>query len=276
MVSLPRKAGASLMIKAVTLGILQGLTEFLPVSSSGHLVLAQSLLGMDAPGITLEVVLHVGTILAVLAVYGQDLVGIARGILSRDSAFRMRESRRLALWIILGSAPAAVVGIGLKSQVEVLFNSVLAVGVSLIMTGVILQASGGKTRGNRRAEGLGPAGALWVGLAQAAAIVPGISRSGATVGAGLHLGLRPPEAARFSFLLSVPAVAGAALVDVLDASWSAFPATFLLAGALSAFISGYAAIRVLLWVLGRGRLRAFSYYCFALGFLAITWHFAWA
>jgi undecaprenyl-diphosphatase len=264
------------MIKAVTLGILQGLTEFLPVSSSGHLVLAQDLLGMDAPGITFEVVLHVGTLLAVLAVYGRDLVGITRGVLGWDTTFRTRESRRLALWIILGSVPAALVGIGLKSHIEVLFNSVLAVGMALIMTGFILWASGGKTKGNRQVASLGPLGAVWIGLAQAAAILPGISRSGATVSAGFHLGLKPPEAARFSFLLSVPAVAGAALVDALDAPWDGFSASFLLAGALSASLTGYAAIRVLLWVLARGRLRAFSYYCFALGLLAITWHFAGA
>lgn len=260
------------MIGAVLLGVLQGLTEFLPVSSSGHLVLAQRLLGMEFPGITFEVAVHLGTLGAVLIVYGQDLLGIAGGVFGLGTPQEIRRARQLALFLVVGSAPAAVAGIGLKHTFEGLFGSIAAVGVSLLITGIVLMFAGSRVRGTQSAPQLGLMGCLVVGFAQALAIAPGISRSGATVSAGMTLGLRPDEAARFSFLLSVPAVAGAGLVDLLDASWDAFSGSVLLGGALSALVSGYVAIRVFLWILGRGHLRGFSYYCFFLGSMAIAWH----
>ncbi len=260
------------MIDAVLLGILQGFTEFLPVSSSGHLVLAQRLLGVEFPGITFEVAVHLGTLGAVLIVYGRDLLNIAGGVFGLGAPEETRRARHLALFLAVGSIPAAIAGIGLKGTFESLFGSIAAVGVSLLITGIVLRSAGSRVHGRRSAPQLGLTGCLVVGLAQALAIAPGISRSGATVSIGMTLGLRPDEAARFSFLLSVPAVAGAGLVDLLDASWDVLSGSVLFAGTLSALVSGYVAIRVLLWVLGRGHLRGFSYYCFFLGSLAIAWH----
>jgi undecaprenyl-diphosphatase len=253
---------ASLLVLAV----LQGLTEFLPVSSSGHLVLGSELLGLrSVDGVLVTVALHAGTLVAVLAVYGRDLLAILRRALRGQAG---------ELWLLLvASLPAALVGIGLGEQLEPLFESPDAAAAGLLATAAILLAG---ERARRRAipEVEGPSAegpaqapltlgqATVVGLAQALAILPGISRSGATISAGLLCGVDPARAARFSFLLSLPAVGGAtllelgALEDLPDESLRGIG----LALVISALV-GLAALRLLLVALRRGSFPWFAGYC---------------
>lgn len=274
---------------AVALGILQGLTEFLPVSSSGHLVIAETLLGVKPPGVTFEVALHVGTLLAVLLYFGRDVwlilrsVGLAlagRGPRGGDrwSAWREDPNCRLAWLVVVASLPAAVAGLALKPLFEALFFSPFTVAVMLLLTGALLWLADVRRGGPvRAAASLGAAEAFAVGVLQAAAIAPGLSRSGATIAGGVLLGVERADAARFSFLLSLPAVAGAAAVSFVSAGAAGAAGadvgmTAFVLGAAAAAVSGYVAIAALLQVLRRGRLIGFSFYCWAVGLLLLVAH----
>jgi undecaprenyl-diphosphatase len=210
------------MLEAILLGILQGLTEFLPISSSGHLVLGEHALGFSRGGsdILFEVLLHLGTLLAVLVAYRHD-VGELLTVLWPSAARRLapeERARRFRLMgaILVASVPAGVVGLTLKDPISELFGEPRLVAFLLLGTALILFIGDRLRQGDRLAEQSGPGRALAIGLAQALAILPGISRSGSTIVAGLAVGLRPVEAARFSFLIMLPAVSGAALLEFLD------------------------------------------------------------
>ena len=194
--------------EGVLLGFLQGATEFLPVSSSGHLVMGQELLGLEVPGMAFEVALHVATLVSVVVVYRGRIGALLAGVARRD-----REQLRYAGLLVLASVPAAIAGIGFGDFFASLFDSAAVTGVALLVTGcVVWSARGALDRGPAAKPGVRTA--LAMGLAQAAAIVPGISRSGATVVAALWRGVDPREAAAFSFLMSVLAVGGAAVLKV--------------------------------------------------------------
>ena len=252
-------------IDAALLGLVQGLTEFLPVSSTAHLLLAQALLGLDLPGLHLEVAVHLGTLASVLLYYRADLWAMTRGV------FRGGDGRRLLVLGVLGTLPAVVVGLLLKDAVEDLRENPRIAAAGLIAVGLFLLL----TRLARRVAAREPGArdALIIGSAQAvSAIVPGVSRSGSTIGTGMFLGLDPAWAARFSFLLSVPAILGAA---ALDAMGNALPAPSdvpaLAIAAAVAFATGLAAIHVLLRVVARGRLAIFGVYCVVVGVAASVW-----
>jgi undecaprenyl-diphosphatase len=247
----------------VLLGLLQGLTEFLPVSSSGHLVLAQRLLGLDSPGVALEAALHLGTLLAVVIYFWGDVARLAAGSL-RPSG---REERRYVLFLALATLPIALAGFLGRDLLERAFSSPRLVGALLLVTALVLAAAS-LLSPRRRGVVLGDA--IWVGIAQVAALLPGISRSGITISAGLLRGLSPEEAARFSFLLSIPAVAGAGVLGLLDGGGQAGEGAGLLVGALVALASGLGAIHFLLRLLYRGRLWWFSVYCLAVGIVALV------
>lgn len=247
--------------EAVFLGVLQGATEFLPVSSSGHLVMGQALLGIEVPGAGLETVLHAATLLSVVIVYrariGTLLAGIARGD---------RDQLGYAGLLLLASVPAAIAGLGFGGFFEGLFDRPRVAGAGLLVSGCVVWTA-------RRALARGPAGgpgaatALLMGLAQAAAIVPGVSRSGATVVAALWRGVSPSEAAAFSFLMSVAAVGGAALVklpEVVTAGGPLSPAV-LAAGGVAACVSGVAAIRIFRAMLENRSFHRFAPYLWAAG-----------
>jgi undecaprenyl-diphosphatase len=244
-------------LAAALLGLVQGLTEFFPVSSSGHLVLAQALLGLRAEGILLEVMLHVGTALVVVFYYRSKVADLLRPRFDRET-----NAYRLA--ILVGLVPAGVVGILLKEPIEGLFERPGATLLALAATGLFLLATRlapekGRTVTIRIA--------ILIGLAQAVAILPGISRSGATIAAALFLGVRRKEAAEFSFLVSVPAILGAALLTALDLPGAkGETAIFLpaLLGTAVAMLSGYLALRYLVRVVLGGRLHRFGWYCLAL------------
>lgn len=253
--------------QGVILGLVQGLTEFLPVSSSGHLVLAEHLVGLNPPGVFLEVALHVATLASVLVVYGGRLMGLATGVLLGRPA-----DRRYAALLVLATIPAGLVGVTLQGAVEHAFDSLTLVGAGFFATGAILWST--RRRGAQR-ELPGAGGAAGIGGAQALAVLPGISRSGTTVAVGLWLGLSPVRAAEFSFLMAVPAIAGAAVLQLREAAAGASSvgiAPLVLSCAI-ALASGVWAIRVLVALLERGRFHAFAPYCWALGVvtLGVVW-----
>ncbi len=270
--------------KAVFIGIVQGLTEFLPISSSAHLVIFQKMLGFNPPGLSFEIMVHVGTLAAVLLVFAEEVYSMLRSVFEDIREIASRRARlnvllhnpdsRLAVMVAIGSVPAAIVGITAKHVIEELFASVTAVGVFLLVTGTVLYVTRLKTAGRVDILRISPPLALLIGCAQALALAPGISRSGMTISAGLLAGMKRDDAARFSFLLSIPAVSGAALVDVLEslgAHNGGIPFSVLIAGALAAAFSGYFAIRGLLRMVAHGRVYIFAYYTWMLGVLVIIW-----
>ncbi len=270
--------------KAVVLGIVQGLTEFLPVSSSGHLVLGQHLLGFRPPGLVLEVALHLGTLVAVVLVFARDLgrllVGGGRAALALLRGRRVRQVMaeeplaRLLGMLVLASAVTAGVALVGERWFRQAFEHPMVAAVMLLVTGVVLRAAGRAGEGKRSLSGIGGADAAVVGLAQAVAIIPGISRSGSTIAAGLFRGMEREAAARFSFLLSVPAILGAGLLELralaeLGETWPAPPV--LLPAVAAAAVSGVLAISLLLGVVRRGRIGLFAYYCWLVGGAAVLW-----
>ncbi len=258
------------VLQGILLGLLQGLTEFLPVSSSGHLALAEHFFGVESPGVTFEVFVHFGTAMAVVLFFrgriASILVALARCVmrLQHDAA-----EVRLALHLLLGTVPAAAVGYFLAPRIEQAFTSPVLVSVLLIVTGFILWFSG-KLFPGTKARGTW-LDALAIGAAQALAILPGISRSGSTITAGFAVGLERRAAAEFAFLLSVPVIFGAAaasLGDALAAGASSGPALAL--GTLAAFLSALPAIALLLRAVTTGKLSSFAYYCWTVGAVSLA------
>lgn len=255
------------MLIALFWGLIQGLTEFLPISSSGHLVLVPELLGLEGPDLATSAVLHLGTLLAVLAYYRTDLMAMLR-------PRRHPQAGRLIALIALGTVPAAIAGLLLEDPISALFESPALTALALVGTGVILFGASLLPVGGRTTEEMSWADAILVGAAQALALIPGISRSGATISTGLARRAEPGEAARFSFLLAIPAIAGAGLYEALRLEDYGGLDMTVLAGLLAAAVSGYAAIAVLLRALGRFGIRPFAWYCLAVGsgaFVFLTW-----
>ncbi len=263
------------ILEAVILGILQGVTEFLPVSSSGHLALMQHYLGLKEPQVFFDVMLHLGTLGAVIIAYkgsirelaGASILALTNHQFYRRPIFAIRSSNDLKfIWfILLGSVPTGAIAIAFQPQLEELFAKPTIVAMMLMTTGVILQLP--RLRRNT-VEGDCPV-RFWhsplIGIVQGLAITPGISRSGATISLALLLGSSPKQAARFSFLLSIPAILGAVLLKLKDVASISVNPMAVVFGTLTAFVVGYISLRVLLAALDRGKFTGFSYYCFALG-----------
>jgi undecaprenyl-diphosphatase len=259
-------------LQAILLGVVQGLTEFLPVSSSGHLLLGQYFLGLDQDrfGLPFDVALHLGTLVAVVTYFWRDLLRMAGAFvrsLSPGGRDLADPDQRLAYLILASTIPAALIGFFLEGFFEEAVRSPWVVVFNLVLVGVLFivgEAVGSKTR---RADKLRFVEAVGIGLAQAAALVPGVSRSGATITLGLFLGLRREEAARFSFLMSVPIIAGAGslqLAEVAAEGMDRSQAAMFVAGFVSSAVVGYLAIRFFLRFVVHHSLRAFSYYRFGL------------
>ena len=251
---------------ALILGVIQGATEFLPVSSSGHLVLAQELLDSRIEGLVFEVSVHVATLLSILLVYRQRVTTLVVGAVRGD-----REAWRYIGLLVIATVPAAIVGLSLSRQVELAFDSPWVTAVAFLGTGAWLWSSRWALRRPEGAE-LTPGKALLIGLAQALALVPGISRSGATVVAGLWLGLKGREAAAFSFLMAVPAIAGAAILQLPGLGHQrALTLAPLLTGVLAAALTGILAIRVFVSLLERGTFHRFALYVWGVGLAFMAW-----
>jgi undecaprenyl-diphosphatase len=259
--------------QAIILGLVQGATEFLPVSSSGHLVLVPWLLGWPDPGLSFDAVLHLGTLVAVLAALRHDLLDLLHAALAsvrhRDIG---RPEARLLWWLALATLPAASVGLLFEEQFETLFHSPNFVAVFLIVTGCWLALTERLGRKTRNTGDLGWWEALAIGVAQGCAIAPGISRSGSTIGAGLLVGLRREAATRFSFLLATPIILGAGAIQMnrlLEALDPGLGALEVLLGFGAAVLSGYASIQLLLRIVRQRGLLPFSLYCWAAGVFAL-------
>lgn len=252
--------------QGVLLGLVQGLTEFLPVSSSGHLVLAERLVGFTPQGVFFEVAVHVATLLSVLVAYRKRIVELVRGLLNRGE-----ESWRYCGLLLLASVPAGLAGVLLRDYFERSFHSLRALGWQFLFTAALLWSTRWALP---RATGIKvtPTQALLVGVAQAIAIVPAISRSGATIAVALWCGLAAAPAAEFSFLMSLIVIAGSGLLEARHIPAGAHPFTpALLAAFLAAMLSGIWAIRWLVRLLKHQRFHRFAPYCAALGVLCLVW-----
>lgn len=250
--------------QAIILGLLQGLTEFLPVSSSGHLVIVQDFLGVIRTGVTFDIAVHLGTALAVAYYFRDQLWGMARNF-------------RLLALLVVASIPAAVFGFAFQDFLEGLFSQVVAVGFALLVTGTILWLAETYSRQDKAAknmEQISYKDALIIGLGQAVAIIPGISRSGSTIATALLRNVNRESAAEFSFLMSLPVILGAAFLELIDlgSTASSLPVVPILVGLGTAFFSGLAAIYFLLTIIRRHSLKIFSYYTWSLGVVVLLWN----
>lgn len=266
------------IVQAIILGIVQGLTEFLPVSSSAHLVFMTDILHLPQ-NVAFDTVLHLGTLVAVVGYFWKDVVKIISSFISSildifrgkfKEGLKEEPFKKLSWLIIIGTIPAGLVGILFKNQFEALFNSIFYVGIFLIITGILLWAAERVKPGDKDVKDMTLKNAVVIGIFQAIAIAPGISRSGATISAGLFSGLNRELAARFSFLLSIPAILGAALVQMKDISTFDASTTVLIAGFLAAAIFGYLAIKLLLKIIKERTLMIFAYYCWIVGIISIA------
>lgn len=253
--------------EGVILGVVQGLTEFLPVSSSGHLVVAERALGVPRQGVVVEVALHVATLAAVLLVYRSRIWDLLKGLTRNDGG-----ARRYVALLVVATIPAGLAGVLLGDWFQQAFDSLAVVGVDFIVTGAVLWST---RRTAARAVVSEPSwrGAGAIGFAQAIAILPGISRSGSTVAAALWAGVRPTRAAEFSFLMSIPVIAGAAVLELpkLGAGTSGVGTGPLAVSFVAALLAGIAAIKLLVWLLERGAFHRFAPYCWILGAATLAW-----
>jgi undecaprenyl-diphosphatase len=253
-------------ISSAILGFIQGLTEFLPVSSSGHLVVFQEFLPIQGDHIAFDLVLHIGTLLPILWVYRTDISQLFTGLINNPKG----EYARLAMWIVLGSVPTAIIGIGLEDLFEEVFHTPKMVGIAFFITACILFGTKYVTKNDRGLAQMTWKDAVLIGIAQGMAITPGISRSGSTIAAALFLGLRRDLAAKYSFLLSIPAILGGFILKFKDLQESQFDIFPLLIGFICAAFSGYVALRLLLKLVNSGDFSKFSYYLVVVSLLSIV------
>lgn len=259
----------SIYLSLLLLAVVQGLSEFLPVSSSGHLALGQMILGVGEGSLIEDIVLHAGTLVAVLVFYRAALLDLVRGFFGKKAELVDGLSPRLYVGLlVLGNVPAIIVGFTLKDPIEALFTSPWVVFAAMAATAAVLWS----TRRVSRGDGVPAARtAFLIGCAQAVAILPGASRSGWTIAVALWLGLRPEAAARFSFLLSIPAILGALLLQVLDGGASETPAGALAIGFVAAALVGLFALRWLVALVRRMELFRFAIYLCILVVVGAAW-----
>lgn len=269
------------LLEALVLGIVQGLTEFLPVSSSGHLELGKALMGdtsLPEESLMFTVVVHAATALSTVVVYRKDILHILKGLF----AFEWNDETKFSVNIIISMIPAALVGVLFEDFIDSLFSGqILLVGFMLLLTGLLLFLA---DRAKDTGKGVSPGNAALIGLAQAIAIMPGISRSGATISTSVLLGIDRAKAARFSFLMVVPLILGKIAKDLLELVGSSEASANMLnthslvhntnvvplvVGFIAAFITGLIACQAMITIVRRSKLQYFAYYCFAVGILAV-------
>lgn len=268
--------------QAILLGLIQGIAEFLPISSSGHLALFQNILGLadvEHDHMFFDVLLHLGTLAAVFAAYWGEIKAIILEFLTmvhirKLSAGQKADglSRRMIIFIIIATLPLFLV-LPIKDHIEALFSNLLFIGFALLMTGLLLFLSDRFNRGNKTVKNATLLDIILVGCSQAVAVVPGLSRSGTTIAAGMARGFDRQFAVKFSFLMSIPAVLGANILSLIDAiteggiDVSLLP--MYLVGVVIAAVSGYLSIRLLKYISTRGSFGGFSYYCWGAGLVAL-------
>ena len=271
--------------EALILGLLQGLTEYLPVSSSGHLAIGSHILGIEAEeNLMFTVAVHVATVLSTLVVLGGEIIRLVRGTFGPFNAgasglARLNADQRYMLNILVSMIPIFVVGIFFKDAVEWIYGQgLLVVGCCLLVTaGLLAYSYYGKPR---QKESISLLDAFIIGIAQAVAVLPGLSRSGSTIATGLILGNNKAHMAQFSFLMVIPPILGEALLDTIEAAKKGFSAAFgdlsvmaLVVGFVAAFVSGIAACKWMIGIVRRGKLIYFAYYCVAVGAVTLAYHF---
>ena len=264
-----RYYGAMTLFDSLLLGVIQGVAEFLPVSSSGHLVLGRYFLGIDLAAesaLILDVLLHAGSLLAIIIVYRQQWLAMVQGCIKRESS-----SWNQVLLLIIATIPAIIIGLLFKEQFEAMFASVTSVAIALLVTGgILLLSESTKFKGNSSNSAIK---AIMIGLAQAAAIIPGISRSGSTIATARLLGIHKNQAVDFSFMMAVPVIAGASILtlkDMLSTPSIALPLSTLAIGFIASLLASLWAIQFLRnWVQKRG-LHVFAYYVIVLGLLTLV------
>lgn len=251
------------IFEAIILGLVQGLTEFLPVSSSGHLIIFQNLFGMEEPMLTFDIFLHIGTLFAVFVVFWKDIWRLLRRPFCKEVAL-----------LIVATIPVGVVGLLFDDKVAAI-STLTTVGICLVFTGIILFFSD-RLSGKLKIEELSFGKALLVGIMQGIAVLPGVSRSGSTICASLLCGLDRKDAARYSFLLSIIAILGAGLVQsigIVQEHGTLNLSTEYIAGMITAALSGFAAIKFFLKLLEKKSMRFFSYYCWSVAAIILVWNF---
>ena len=269
------------IIQGIIIGIVQGLTEFLPVSSSAHLIFVQEFLGVNEPGIAFDVLVHLGTLVAVVSYFFKDIIEMIKAFFGSlidlfkgrfKEGFKEDSYKKLAWMVIIGTIPVGIVGIAFQSEIEAIFESLTIAAVFLLITAVLLYVSQRLNVGSRDIKDSGIKEAIIVGIGQACAIIPGLSRSGTTISSGLLIGLDKEFAAKFSFLLAVPAILGATVVQ-LDGIETGLDANLLpyTLGFLAALISGYLAISILLKLIREKSLDVFVVYCLIVGASVLTY-----
>lgn len=267
---------------AIFYGIVQGIAEFLPISSSAHLAIAQNIFGMDnleASHFTFDILLHLGTLIAVFIVYYKDifeLIPAAFSMLGKvfKGKFKLSdytETERFVIFVIVATLPL-VAAVFIKDYIEVLGNYTKIIGGILILNGLVLFVSDKLEKGTVTLENKKPIHALFVGLCQMCAILPGLSRSGSTITGGLLMGFKREYAVKFSFILSIPAIIGANIFSVVDVFENPIPSSYIIpyiAGTIAAAVMGILAMKILIIISRKSNFRMFSYYCWAVGLLAI-------
>lgn len=287
------------LLKAILLGLIQGVTEFLPVSSSGHLAIFKHILGMGDVGISFDILLHVGTLIAVFVVYWRDIarliydgvgiiadscVNIGIFIKMKKTGKRIRYKRvinssyrKFAMLVIVSTIPTGILGVAGKKLIEDASSTIIVPGICLLITGTLLLISDNLPDGSKTPKYTTYKNALFIGVCQGFATLPGISRSGTTITAELFCGLRRDFAVKYSFIMSIPAIMGAAVLDLKDFGSDGIAGTTLLyylVGMVVAAIVGYVCIKTMLVVVRNKKFKYFAYYCYAMGVIAILWHCA--
>jgi undecaprenyl-diphosphatase len=249
------------LLQTIILAIVQGIAEWFPISSSGHLVIFQHLLGIEQP-VFYDVVLHIGSLIVILIVFYRDIINLITGVVTGK-----KESLNLLLFLIIATIPIAIVGYFLKSQIENIFNNLLMVGFALLFTSLLLFMS--KYPRFKHKE-LNLKNSFIIGLFQAIALLPGVSRSGSTISSGLFQGVKPKEAARFSFLLFIPAVIGATILEVGHLS-EITNLSYVFIGLIITIFIGTITLSFLLSLIERNKFSGFAWYCLIVGILVLIW-----
>lgn len=265
-------------LEALILGVVQGITEFLPISSSGHLVIAQTYLGLDVESLkSFDVIVHVGTLAAIIIYFWKDVVGLFKGFFGFLKIYKIKESEReyqnLILYIIIATIPAVIVGLTSENFIDSIFRSAFYVGIWMILVGIVFIVSEHKLKKFPGEKKVGYKSALIVGLAQAFALIPGVSRSGVTISAGIFQGIPREKAARFSFLIAIPTIMGAGtLTAIKEFSSGGFDLGFvpLATGFISSGLTGFFAVYLLMRYLKKHTLKIFSLYLFIVGAFVLT------
>jgi len=263
------------ILEAIIIGVVQGLTEFLPISSSAHLIFIQELLGVERVNMAFDVLLHLGTLIAVMGYFHKDIIEMIKSFISSiadifrgkfKQGIKEDNYKKLAWMVIIGTFPVVLVGFFFESQIEAIFQSITIPAFFLLITGILLYVSQRVNRKTRKIEKIGIKDSIIVGIFQALAIIPGLSRSGTTIAGGLLLGFDKELAAKFSFLLAIPAILGATVLQLKDIGTGLDSNIFAFVfGFLAALISGYLAISIVLKLIKERSLDIFAYYCWIVG-----------